>query len=307
MLPTLQLLRQSLSAYPPGEARALIDLLLAEVAGISREQRFAHPETSLPYPIRRRLVNCARKVAAGHPVQYVLGYARFCGLRFDVTPSTLIPRPETEELVRWIVADHSDPVLRPDNRPLRILDIGTGSGCIAISLAQLIHNTQVVAIDLSTKALNIARRNAERIAPDKVCCIKGDALRLVHNNYARQLFSKLPPAVIDKLSTADGRFDIIVSNPPYICQKERAEMENLVLDHEPEMALFVPDDDPLRFYCAIAITALYQLRSGGALYFEINAAYGSEIVNMLQLMGYTAVELRHDGDNRPRMVKALRP
>lgn len=301
----IQRLRTALQHYEPRESRSITEWLLDEVAGITREQRFLHPDIRLSAATRRRLDAIARRLERGIPVQQALGYAPFCGLRIHVTPSTLIPRPETEELVHWMAEElcaSTQGAADADGTPCRILDIGTGSGCIAVAVARLIHNPQVVAMDLSTRALAVARRNIASHAPDIVCTLQADALRLVDNAYAEQRFSTLPDAVIHRLSTAPGRFDAIVSNPPYICHSERSAMTPLVLDHEPKMALFVPDNDPLRFYRAIAQYALRDLRPGGRLYFEVNTAYADATAEMLCSMGYIDVEVRHDVTDRPRMV-----
>ena len=214
-------------------------------------------------------------MSQGEPLQYVVGTAPFGNLTFEVTPSTLIPRPETLELVEWVAADEQ---VRP---ALRLLDIGTGSGCIAISLAKLLPQATVSAWDISAEALAVARRNAERngVAVD---------------------FKQVDVLHVTEAET----YDCIVSNPPYICEAEKAEMTDSVLLHEPHTALFVPNTDPLRFYRAIAQLALSNLSPGGTLYFEINRAYGAETCNLLRDLGFCDVELRKDFYGNDRMVKA---
>ena len=191
----------------------------------------------------------------------------------------LIPRPETEELVEWIVSDYRKA------GQVRILDIGTGSGCIPVSLAQLLPEAQVSSCDVSTEALRIAAMNVKRYG-DKVTLFCADILK-----------EELPECQVD----------VLVSNPPYITESERTDMEANVLDWEPELALFVPDSDPLRFYRRIARKGLDWLSEEGALYFEINRAYGAETVRMLEELGYRQIELRKDLSGNDRMIKAIRP
>lgn len=216
------------------------------------------------------------RLLAGEPVQYVLGMAEFGGRTFRVGPGVLIPRPETFELCQWIISEQ---------RGGDILDIGTGSGCIACTLAAELPEARLAGWDLSDEALLTARENAKR-AGVHVSLVKQDALR--------------PPA--DR-----HRWDIIVSNPPYICQNEREAMAPNVVDHEPHMALFVPDDDALCFYRAIARYASHALRPGGCLYLEINPLYADELENLLASSRLTDIETRHDQFGKKRMTKACKP
>ena len=212
------------------------------------------------------------------PLQYIIGETWFCGYRFKVTPAVLIPRPETAELIDWIVTDNK-------RDGAHVLDVGTGSGCIPVSLALMMDSPVVSAWDISEEALSVASENA----------------RL---NNADVAFSR-----VDVLGTdiPDIKVDILVSNPPYITESEKKDMERNVLEWEPDLALFVPDDDPLRFYRRIAEIGLDILNDGGLIYFEINRAYGSETVEMLASMGYKNIELRKDLSSNDRMIKALRP
>lgn len=212
------------------------------------------------------------------PLQYIIGETWFCCYRFKVTPAVLIPRPETAELIDWIVTDNK----RED---AHVLDVGTGSGCIPVSLALMMDSPVVSAWDISEEALSVASENA-RI------------------NNADVAFSR-----VDVLGTdiPDIKVDILVSNPPYITESEKKDMEKNVLEWEPDLALFVPDDDPLRFYRRIAELGLDILNDGGLIYFEINRAYGSETVEMLASMGYKNIELRKDLSGNDRMIKALKP
>ena len=216
------------------------------------------------------------QLKAGVPVQYVLGKAWFCDREFEVTPAVLIPRPETEELVAWAA----------EQRPCqRILDAGTGSGCIAVSLQLQLPDSQVEAWDISAGALAVAQRNADRL---------GAGVRFEQHD----LLALWP---------AEAVFDLIVSNPPYICERERADMEQHVLDHEPEGALFVPDDDALLFYRTLAERAVGgALREGGRLMVEINSAYGPETVALFERCGLHHVELRKDEFGNDRMVSGTR-
>ena len=220
-----------------------------------------------------------QRLLEGEPVQYVVGETEFCGHRFHTAHGVLIPRPETEELCRWIVEEWKE------ESGKRLLDIGTGSGCIACTLAAELKEAQVGAWDISADALRIARGNAERLGVS-VNFELVDALRPPH--------------------PTPGSLDIIVSNPPYVCQQERADMERHVLDHEPSLALFVPDDDPLLFYRAIADYALQALRPGGRLYFELNCRFAHETADMLQQAGFSDVCIRKDQYGKDRFISACR-
>ena len=205
------------------------------------------------------------------PVQYIFGHIDWMGLDLRVTPATLIPRPETAELVTWILQSFSK------NTPMRVLDIGTGSGCIAIALKHRAPQWHVMGIDISSEALEVARDNALRNGVE----VKWQQLDILDHNLGKK---------------DDWQWDIIVSNPPYICEKEKADMESRVLDYEPHSALFVPDNDPLLFYRRIASL------KAPMLFFEINEAYGIEVCEMMKGMGYTNVQLKHDMYGKPRMV-----
>lgn len=272
----LQKLIQTLTPlHGVAEARAIVYALLEDVFGLSKTDVLLGRFEGLSATEKARFKECAARLSQGEPLQYVVGTAPFGDLRFEVTPSTLIPRPETLELVEWVAADEQ---VRP---ALRLLDIGTGSGCIAISLASLLPQATVSAWDISAEALAVARRNAER-------------------NGVTVDFKQVDVLHVTEAET----YDCIVSNPPYICEAEKAEMTDSVLLHEPHTALFVPNTDPLRFYRAIAQLALSNLSPGGTLYFEINRAYGAETCNLLRDLGFCDVELRKDFYGNDRMVKA---
>ncbi len=214
------------------------------------------------------------ELATGRPVQYVLGHTEFYGRDFAVGEGVLIPRPETEELVAWIASEVSS--------PCAILDIGTGSGCIAATLAAEIPGAMVTAVDISDDALEIAAENCRRLGVG-VEVVKADAMALDRTFGQR-------------------RFDIMVSNPPYIPASERRAMHVNVVEHEPDMALFVPDDDPLRFYRAIACQGRKMLNDGGRLWFEIHHTMGRVMEEMLNAEGYAEIRIRRDLSDKERMV-----
>ena len=229
---------------------------------------------------RRDLENIVKRLSQKEPVQYVLGQTDFCGRTFSVAPGVLVPRPETEELTEWIIRDEkASGFSSPD-----ILDIGTGSGCIVITLSQELPQAQVSAIDISPQALAIARKNAERLgaAVDFRC-------QDILDSPSKEQDSPL--------------WDIIVSNPPYICEHEREDMEENVLRYEPSQALFVPDHDPLLFYRAIGEYAVKTLKEGGRLYVEINRAYGRETTRLFQSLGLRDVTLKKDFYDNERMIR----
>ena len=223
-----------------------------------------------------QLESKVKELSQGRPVQYVIGHSEFCGLDIEVREGVLIPRPETEELVAWAIEKAAD-IERP-----RILDVCTGSGCIALALAARVGKASVVTVDISDEALTIARCNAERLQLG-VEFIKDDALAHLPN-------------------IADRKFDIVVSNPPYIPISERESMHVNVVNFEPDIALFVADDDPLIFYREIAVTAKHILVDNGYLLFEIHQPLAQQTVDMLRELGYDAVELRNDCFDKPRMI-----
>lgn len=270
-----QLIQTLTPMHGAQEARAIVYALLEDVFGLRKTDVLLGRFEALSEAEKLHFAECAKRLSTGEPLQYVVGTAPFGELRFEVTPATLIPRPETLELVEWVVADENV------KSALRLLDIGTGSGCIAISLAQLLPQATVSAWDISAEALAVARRNAE---------LNGVAVDFKQ---------------VDVLHVTEAEtYDCIVSNPPYICEEEKAEMTDSVLLHEPHTALFVPNTDPLRFYRAIAELGMRCLSPGGTLYFEINRAYGAETCNLLRDLGFRDVELRKDFYGNDRMVKA---
>ena len=223
------------------------------------------------------------RLEQGEPIQYVIGFANFCNRDFAVEPDVLIPRPETEELCYWIVQDAKNAT--PTSQGKTILDIGTGSGCIAITLALDIPKTKVTAWDISKEALAVA-------------CANADALKATNVTFAQK-------DILKEEVGGGCLYDIIVSNPPYICKKEADEMEQNVLEYEPHTALFVPDNDPLLFYRHIAEYAAKTLKPHGKLYFEINPLYAGQIKKMLAEQGFIDIIVKEDQFNKQRMIKAL--
>lgn len=269
--------------YDNGEAKAIARILLEERFGLSMTDIICGKTEELSAEEQQELENIVERLERSEPLQYILGYTDFLSYRFHVAPGVLIPRPETEELVQRVV-DAASRLSCP-----HILDIGTGSGCIAIASAlELMKrgvSPHVEAWDISPDALSIARQNNLSLHAD-ICLYEVD--------------------VLDSDLKTD-RQDIIVSNPPYICESEKKDMESNVTDHEPHLALFVPDNDPLLFYRRIAEYAAEVLNSGGWLMFEINRAYGREVSDMLRSMNFSDVSLAEDQFANPRIVTARKP
>ena len=262
--------------YPAGEVEGFIRIIFRHLLHYEPVDILLRKDTVLPDFIPDKIDKVVEELKKSRPVQYIFNEARFHGHDFYVDGSVLIPRPETEELVDIIVDENglSD---------LSVLDAGTGSGCIAISLALALKFPEVTAVDVSEKALEVARRNAAALNArniDFVCCDMLD----------------MPVEV--------GKYDIIVSNPPYIAESEKAGMDRNVLDYEPSGALFVPDDDPLRFYKALSRFGADALKPGGRLYFEINSRFPAEIKKMLDADGYVDVELLRDMQGLWRFARA---
>lgn len=263
--------------YGNGEARAVTDYVLDVRFGLSKADIMCRAVEEMTAEKAAELNKIFGRLMEGEPVQYVLGRAEFCGRWFDVRPGVLIPRPETEELCAWITADS-----KASGSP-KVLDIGTGSGCIAITLQLDMPESKVTAWDISADALDVARENAQQLGAN-VNFVKLDALN----------------------AKPEGEWDVIVSNPPYICEKEKKDMAVNVLEHEPHTALFVPDADPLLFYRAITRLAVQTLSKGGRLYFEINPIYADDTCHMMRAEGMTAVELRSDMYGKQRMAKGVK-
>lgn len=271
-------IRESLlDIYPPEEVKALTMIICCDMLGINALDIYMGKDINLSEGKKRDLENILLRLRKNEPIQYIQGFTQFCGMTFNVAKGVLIPRPETAELVELIV---NESVQSP-----KILDIGTGSGCIAISLFKKIPDSQVTAWDVSPEALEIAELNN------------------------RALSAQVDFVLQDVFKTnivGEHLYDIIVSNPPYITVSEQKSMESNVLDWEPGNALFVADDDPLCFYTRIARLGQSLLSPNGMLYFEINQAYGTEMVDMLSVNGYKDIRLIKDFFGNDRIVTANR-
>ena len=294
---TYQQFWQSLTPlYDAGEAQAIVRTVLDVEYGMTLTDIICGKVNELSSDEERNLEEIITRLQNGEPVQYVLGEADFAGRTFHVEPGVLIPRPETAELCQWIEEEVSS--LDADD-PKQILDICTGSGCIAITLGLTIPNSEVTGWDISEDALRIAQGNVEMLKARNVRIEYQDALMLPKAAEA----AEISEAAESSLSKG---WNIIVSNPPYICEKEKADMEKNVLEHEPSIALFVPDEEPLKFYRAIAEYASSALKSEGALYFEINPIYEKETREMLQDLGFKDIETKEDAYGKKRMMKAMK-
>ena len=299
--------------FPQREAEQLMRILLEDLFGIDLKRQLMDPNLCIDERQHYLLSEAVRRLLAGEPVQYVTGMARFNDLLIKVSPAVLIPRPETEELVQKIGTGlsrkttiqpcHSSmgsaamsfqrghvreresmAAVTKDSPPKRIWDIGTGSGCIAIALAKQFPDAEVIAFDVSDEALQVAKENAES---------NGAKVTFVHDDVTHPQSDYFNQPV-----------DLVVSNPPYVCDSERAAMEANVLDWEPETALFVPDDDPLRFYRQILALAKTQLNPEGQVWFEINERLGEEMLLLCREMGFPEAEVLEDFAGRPRFCRA---
>ena len=281
--------------YDAGEAKAIVRWVLDVRFAMSWTDILCGKVTELSAHDQTELEKNMQRLEKGEPVQYIIGVADFFGRQFHVEPGVLIPRPETEELCRWILASDKHGLTRtvresPHQSDANILDIGTGSGCIAITLALELPDDKVTAWDISDDALRIASKNAKQLGAD-VVFVKQDVLNI---------------SLTSHLSPLTSHYDLIVSNPPYICEKEKSAMECNVLDHEPHLALFVPDDDPLLFYRAIAQYAAETLKAQGSLFFEVNPLYADDLAQMLRKMSYHDILIQQDQFGKPRFLKATK-
>lgn len=265
---------QITTVYDENEAKAIARYVLDVCFGMSATDVYCGKVTQLSADDTCKLEKIIQRIIKCEPVQYITGTADFAGHAFDVEPGVLIPRPETAELCEWII-DNA-------NQQPKILDIGTGSGCIAITLALGIDKAEVHAWDISAQALRISAQNASRLGVD-IAIERQDAIRHPNDNEC---------------------WDIIVSNPPYVCDKEKADMEKNVLEYEPELALFVPDDNPLIFYQHISKYAIEALKHNGMLYFEINPIFYTEMIDMLEEEGFYDIKIKEDMFGKKRFVKA---
>ena len=263
------------AVYPADEAEALAWWIAEETTGLSRTQLLCDCKDTTIFPNVQEII---ARLLRFEPIQYIFGHTEWCGLDIQVTRATLIPRPETSELVERI---QNTEYRVQSNHPFRVLDIGTGSGCIAIALKKRHPEWEVTGIDISAEAIEVAKENARRNGVE-VDFQQADILECCQ-----------PSAI------SSQPFDVVVSNPPYICEKEKESMRRNVLDYEPASALFVSDDDPLLFYRRIA-----SLRLGKYLFFEINEAYPAELSALLSEAGYTDIQLTNDIYGKPRIIQA---
>ena len=263
--------------YEPGEAKAIVRLLLDERYGLSWADVLGGKVTELSANDQTELEKMMLRLENGEPIQYIIGVADFCGRQFHVEPGVLIPRPETAELCRWIISQKGLSPL------CEILDIGTGSGCIAITLALELPDAHVTAWDISDEALRIAQENAISLGAN-VCFKKEDILKIPHSS----------------------KYSLIVSNPPYIQPKERDGMAENVLGYEPSLALFAPEENPIVFYQRIGDYARQSLHAGGQLWFELNPLTAEDVSNYLHCLGFIDIEIRQDQFDKQRFLKATK-
>lgn len=279
MTPSLhEFLKEMGSLYDESETKALYYEILQSILHCNKTTLLIDGDKLMDSDKAKEFQQITARLKTGEPMQYILGSCSFCNYSFKVTPDVLIPRPETEELVDWIYTDNKE------KENLTLLDIGTGSGCIAISIKKKLPTTEVSAMDVSPNALSIATENASL----------NDASIRFYNDNIIQPVNDYP------------LYDIIVSNPPYIMEKEKTDMHTNVLHHEPSLALFVDDNDPLLFYRKIAEFGQTHLSSNGLLYFEINSLLAQETKNLLYAYNYTDVTIKKDMNDKNRMIKCLK-
>ena len=314
-----ELWRRLTQVLDEGEAKAIARMVYEVRYGLTFTDLCLGKDRQLSADCQTELEEIARRLLKQEPVQYVLGVVDFCGRQFHVAPGVLIPRPETEELCRWIISEvrgkkdvarckrEDVKCKRVEAEDYSILDIGTGSGCIAITLAAELPEAEVVAWDISADALAIAQENASRLDVnnlfEQVDILNSQSSTL---NPQPTTINSHPTTINSHPSDLQSQFDLIVSNPPYILNKERARMEANVLDYEPHLALFVPDDDPLLFYRAIAEYAITALKPGGWLYFEINPLCAAALQELLRAMRFSLIEIKSDAYGKQRMLRAQR-
>ncbi|MCE5321451.1 MAG: peptide chain release factor N(5)-glutamine methyltransferase [Bacteroidales bacterium] len=323
--------------YPREEGRAIAVRLLQHFCGLSSYEHIVEPSGEIPDEKLSLLNSAAGQLAAARPLQYVLGFEEFCGHKFFVKEGVLIPRPETEELVRWTVEEISEMINTTNSqlskqyksshlgrtsqalnndRPMRILDAACGSGCIGISLACELPGSEVFMCDISKDALEVSTINISGIWREKNISHEKGGKNITsfgaktsspHSVVPRQFYGDLLAGPLSQTLIGHASLDVLISNPPYIRESERALMHKNVLDYEPSLALFVPDNNPLIFYEALAIWGVELLRPGGLLFLEINESLGKETVEMLSSHGYSNILLRSDINGRERMVRATAP
>lgn len=280
------------------EVDSFFNILMEHYLDLKRIHLVLEPQYVITKEAEQPLFEALAHLKLQKPLQYIIGETEFYGLPFKVNEHTLIPRPETEELVALIIANSKDKLPKTNatetvtssgvEKSHKILDIGTGTGCIAISLAKHLNNAKVYALDVSEEALKIAKKNAELNEVD---------VEFLEQNILTACHCAL---------YAESSFDTIVSNPPYVRNLEKAEIQPNVLDNEPHLALFVDDDNPLQFYKAICEFAQINLKDNGSLYFEINEYLGKEMIDLLEGFGFKAIELKQDMFGKNRMIKGVK-
>ena len=279
----VKLLKTELSPYySEKEGNAIITRLFEGLLSYKQADIVLNAEQDVSKPVQEKFENALKSLKLQTPIQYVLGYTEFCNVRIAVDKRTLIPRPETEELVDWILKCC-------DGQALRIMDIGTGSGCIAIALKTQLKNSQILGIDISEDCIELSKENAQSNQVDVNFRVQ-NVLKMSESSNLGQ----------------PGSLDIIVSNPPYIQHKDRYQMAENILSYEPARALFVEDSNPLLFYKAISDVGKTLLKQGGHLYFEINEKYADEVVAVMNESCYSGVEIRKDIHEKNRFVRGIR-
>ncbi|MDB5271808.1 MAG: hemK [Chitinophagaceae bacterium] len=266
----------SITVYDERERGAIAFLLLEYILGIEKTDIIANKEIAVSHLKREQLEEAIDRINQSEPVQYITGKTQFHDLTFKVNPSVLIPRPETEELVDIIIKENKG------RKGLRIMDMGTGSGCIAVSLAYHLPEAEVLAVDISKSALYVAAENAA-INHAKVTFVNDDILNLAETN--------------------STKLDVIVSNPPYVRYSEKKEMQKNVLEYEPKLALFVDDNEALIYYEKIALFSARHLEAGGLLYLEINEMLGKETADLVASFGFNHIEIKNDLFGKPRFIR----
>lgn len=325
--------------YPEREAKAMAARLLQHYCSISTYEHMVEPFGAIAPEVVQSLENSVEQLTQARPLQYVLGWQEFCDLKIEVEEGVLIPRPETEELVMWVAEviksrgesnsklnslsnNDSDAIVNHIDRPLRILDMASGSGCIACALASKFPAAQVFACDISDKALEITAKNLDscgcKSAKVFKCDLLNNAAETVRQYFMEQILEEQSVLVystkntifdhstIDTKLVQQGLLDIIVSNPPYVTELGKLQMRPNILDYEPQEALFVPDANPLLFYKALRDLALEVLFPGGAIFMEINEQFASETAALFSDGSFSKVEIRKDIFDKPRMVMAVK-
>jgi len=276
MQSTIQYINKELSGfYPSSEVQGFVRLILENVCQIGYSAIFINHDLKISEADKEKIHKIVRRLKTYEPIQYILGETEFYNLKLKVRAGVFIPRPETEELAEWIINSYN--LTNPE-----ILDVGTGSGCIALALKKNIEGSRVTAIDILEDAIVVARENA---------VANNLEINFIHDDFFQP-----------ELKTEDY-FDIIVSNPPYVTEAERSGLEPNVLKYEPEQALFVPNNDPLKYYSAIADYAVSCLKRGGWIYFEINEQFGNETLQLLKMKGFRNPEIKKDINGKERMVR----